>query len=338
MHVCRAELISVQKTMNNSTCSRVNFSFTGKFLPPVYILVFFIGLVANGWGLRSLLKNWKKLGNISIFVLNLGISDVLYLLMLPFMVVYYIMRSRWIFGQTFCKITRFCFNLNLYGSIGFLTCICVYRYLVIVHPMRAMGRITFTHSVIISVITWLLVGIQCLPDMFYSKTFKRNTEKCFDTTHDDYVESYLKYSLGWTFMGFCIPLLVTLGCYGHMLVVLCRKNTTDKVLRQRCMKLLFLLILLFSVCYIPYHLLKNLNLWSRVQSKWKVCPNWSNGVYIARQLSRGLVCLNSALNPLVYLRGDENILAPLRKCLQPAQEAATQATTLFTRGSPPSAV
>uniref|UniRef100_A0A674P5P8 Si:dkey-78k11.9 n=1 Tax=Takifugu rubripes TaxID=31033 RepID=A0A674P5P8_TAKRU len=267
-HVCIAELISVQKTMNNSFCPPVSFSFSGKFLPPVYILVFFIGLAANGWGLRSLLKNWKKLGNISIFVLNLGISDVLYLLTVPFL--------------TFCKITRFCFNLNLYGSIGFLTCISVYRYLAIVHPMRAMGRITFTHSVIISVTTWLLVGIQCLPDMFYTKTSKRNTEKCFDTTDDEYVESYLKYSLGWTFMGFCIPLLITLGCYGHVLVVLCRKNTTDKVLRQRCM-----------------------NLWSRLLFIWKVCQKWSNGVYIARQLSRGLVCLNSALNPLVYLRGDE---------------------------------
>lgn len=324
--------------MNNSFCPRVSFSFSGKFLPPVYILVFLIGLVANGWGLRSLLKNWKKLGNINVFVLNLGISDMLYLLTLPFLVVYYFMKSRWIFGQTFCKITRFCFNLNLFGSIGFLTCISVYRYLAIVHPMRAMGRINFTHSVIISVTTWLLVGIQCLPDMFYTKTFKRKTEKCFDTTNDVYVESYLKYSLGWTLMGFCIPLLITLGCYGHMLAVLCRKNTIDKVLRQRCMKLLFLLILLFSVCYIPYHLLKNLNLLSRVQSNLNVCPHWSNSVYIAHQLSRGLVCLNSALNPLIYLRGDEKILAPLRNCLRPAQEAVTQAMTLFTRGSPPSAV
>uniref|UniRef100_A0A674MBS8 Si:dkey-78k11.9 n=1 Tax=Takifugu rubripes TaxID=31033 RepID=A0A674MBS8_TAKRU len=306
--------INSSNTMNNSSCPRVSFSFTGKFLPPVYILVFFIGLAANGWGLRSLLKNWKNWASSGIFVLNLGIQTFLYLLTLPFLV-------------TFCKITRFCFNLNLYGSIGFLTCISVYRYLAIVHPMRAMGRITFTHSVIISVTTWLLVGIQCLPDMFYTKTFKRNTEKCFDTTDDEYVESYLKYSLGWTFMGFCIPLLITLGCYGHVLV-----------LKQRCMKLLFLLVLLFSVCYIPYHILKNLNLWSRLQFIWKVCPNWSNGVYIAHQLSRGLVCLNSALNPLVYLRGDENILAPLRKCLQPAQEPATQATPLFTRGSPPSAV
>lgn len=311
--------------MNNASCPRLSFDFSGRFLPPVYILVFIIGLAANGWGLKSLLHNWKKLGNVNVFVLNLGLADILYLLTLPFLVVYYLMESKWIFGDAFCKITRFCFNLNLYGSIGFLTCISVYRYLAIVHPMRVMGRITVTHSVTISVMVWFLVSVQSLPDMFYikkySKTFGNNTGKCFDTTNNMYVESYLKYSLGWTLTGFCIPLLITLGCYGHVIVVLCRSNTTDKVLKQRCLKLLVILILLFSVCYIPYHVLKNLNLWSRVLSKQKICSKWFNGVYIAHQISRGLVCLNSALNPLVYLHGNEDTPAQLRRLLQQARQA-----------------
>ncbi|XP_078025907.1 P2Y purinoceptor 1-like [Epinephelus lanceolatus] len=308
--------------MNKSSCPRVSFDFTGRFLPPVYIIVFIIGLVANGWGLKSLLHNWKKLKIISVFVLNLGLADILYLLTVPFLVVYYFMKSKWIFGDAFCKITRFCFNLNLYGSIGFLTCISVYRYLAVVHPARVMGRITVTHSVIISVMVWLLVSVQSLPDMFYikrySKPYGNNTEKCFDTTDNIYVESYLKYTLGWTLTGFCIPFLITLGCYGHVIVVLCRTNTTHKVLKQRSLKLLCILILLFSVCYIPYHVFKNLNLWSRVLSNQKICAEWSNGVYIARQISRGLVCLNSALNPLVYLHGNENIPAQLRQLLQQA--------------------
>lgn len=324
--------------MNNSFCPRPSLDFSGKFLPPVYISVFVVGLLANGWGLWSLLKNWKKLGNINLFVLNLGISDILYLLTVPFLVVYYFMESRWIFGQTFCKITRFFFNLNLYGSIGFLTCISIYRYLAIVHPMRTLGRITFTRSVVISVTTWLLVGIQCLPDMFYTKMSQSNAQKCFETTAREYVESYLKYSLGWTFTGFCIPLLITLGCYGHMFVILCRTNTTDKVLKQKCMKLLVILVLLFSVCYIPYHVLKNLNLWSRLLENWKLCQKWSNSVYIAHQLSRGLVCLNSALNPLVYLRGDESMPALLSKCMGRAQHHASQPMTFSTRGRPPSAL
>ncbi|XP_041802413.1 P2Y purinoceptor 1-like [Chelmon rostratus] len=304
--------------MNNTSCPQINFDFTGRFLPPVYMLVFIIGLAANGWGLKSLLHNWKKLGNINIFVLNLGLADILYLLTLPFLVVYYFMKSRWIFGDTFCKVTRFCFNLNLYGSIGFLTCVSVYRYLAIVHPMRVMGRITVTHSVTISVMVWLLVSVQSLPDMFYPKTSTNNAGSCFGTTSKFHVEDYLKYSLGWTLTGFCIPFLITLGCYGHGIVVLCHTNTIDKVLKQRSLKLLFILILLFSVCYIPYHVLKNLNLWSRVLSKQRICHGWFSQVYVARQISRGLVCLNSALNPLVYLHGNEDILAELRQLVQRA--------------------
>ncbi|XP_044065968.1 P2Y purinoceptor 1-like [Siniperca chuatsi] len=222
--------------MDNTTCPRVSFDFTHRFLPPVYILVFIIGLVANGWGLKSLLHNWKKL-------------------------------------------------------------------------------------------VWLLVSVQSLPDMFYTKTFGNTTVGCYDTTSKRHVEDYLKYSFGRTLTGFCIPFLITLGCYGHVIVVLCRTNTIDKILKQRSLKLLFILILLFSVCYIPHHVFKNLNLLSRVLSKRRICHGWFNGVYIAHQISRGLVCLNSALNPLVYLHGNEDIPAQLRRLLQQARQAVIRLST-----------
>ncbi|XP_042263846.1 P2Y purinoceptor 1-like [Thunnus maccoyii] len=309
--------------MNNKTCQDISFDFPSRFLPPVFILVFIVGLLANGWGLKYLLHNWKKLGDINVFVLNLGLADILYLLTLPFLMVYYFMKSTWIFGDAFCKITRFCFNLNLYGSIGFLTCISVYRYLAIVHPMRVRGRLTVIHSVAISVMVWLLVSVQSLPDMFYTKLSGNKPEKCYDTTNETYVEDYLKYSLGLTLTGFCLPFLITLGCYGHVIVILCCKNTTDKVLKKKCLRLLLILIVLFSVCYIPYHVLRNLNLWSRVLLKHQICREWSNRVYIAHQISRGLVRLNSALNPLVYFHGNEDIPAQLRQLLQRARQAAS---------------
>uniref|UniRef100_A0A3B3XBV9 G-protein coupled receptors family 1 profile domain-containing protein n=2 Tax=Poecilia mexicana TaxID=48701 RepID=A0A3B3XBV9_9TELE len=284
--------------MDPTSCFGVNFNFPLSFLPPVFILVFVFGLIANGWGLNSLWRNWKKLGNVNVFILNLGIADILYLLTLPFLVAYYLNDRRWIFGEAFCKVTRFCFNLNLYCSIGFLTCISVYRYLAIVHPMKVMGRLTVTHSVIISAIVWILVSLQSLPDMFFPKNSANMTLQCVDTTMIEYVEDYLQYSLIWTIIGFCIPSLITVACYGHVIVLLCYKDNIDKVLKQRSLKLLIILILLFSICYIPYHVLKNFNLWSRVLSKQKICYKWSNGVYIAQRICRGLVCLNGALNPL----------------------------------------
>uniref|UniRef100_A0A3Q2PN47 P2Y purinoceptor 1-like n=1 Tax=Fundulus heteroclitus TaxID=8078 RepID=A0A3Q2PN47_FUNHE len=310
--------------MNNTSCKAISFVFPQHFLPPVFILVFVIGLIANGWGLMSLRHNWKKLGCVNVFVLNLGISDMLYLLTLPFLISYYLNGSEWIFGVVFCKVTRFLFNLNLYCSICFLTCISVYRYLGIVHPMKVMGRITVTHSVIISVIVWIFVSLQSLPDMFFPKNAENVTLQCFDTTANEYVEQYLQYSLSWTIIGFCIPSLITVACYGHVIIVLCCKDNVDKVLKQRSLKLLIILIILFSICYIPYHVLKNFNLWSRVLSKHGIFHNWCDGVYIAQRICRGLVCLNSALNPLIYLHVNEDIYAQFRQLCRRTRQATNQ--------------
>uniref|UniRef100_A0A3B3HJA4 Si:dkey-78k11.9 n=2 Tax=Oryzias latipes TaxID=8090 RepID=A0A3B3HJA4_ORYLA len=234
---------------------------------------------------------------------------------LPFLMVYYFSGRKWIFGDIFSKMTRFCFNVNLYCSIGFLTCISVYRYLAIVHPLRMMGRLTVTHSVLISVLVWLLVSVQSMPDIFFPKSVN-GTEKCFHSTSHEKTEDYLTYSLVWTTTGFCIPLLITLGCYGHVTFVLCRRNTIEKTLRQKCVKFLFILILLFSVCYIPYHVFRNLSLFSRIQSKQNICVWWDKHVFTGHQISRGLVCLNSALNPLVYLQMSEHILTHIRQLPQ----------------------
>lgn len=173
---------------------------------------------------------------------------------LPFLVAYYSADSHWNFGQVFCKMIRFCFNLNLYGSIGFLTCISVYRYLSIVHPLRVMGRITGGHSVVITAGVWVSVCIQSLPDVYFDKTVPNSssgTKTCFDTTSDCFTNDYLNYSIAWTVCGFCIPLLIILGCYGHVAVVLSTKTNINQVMKQRCLKLVFLVTLLFSVCYTP---------------------------------------------------------------------------------------
>uniref|UniRef100_A0A3B3ZYG7 G-protein coupled receptors family 1 profile domain-containing protein n=1 Tax=Periophthalmus magnuspinnatus TaxID=409849 RepID=A0A3B3ZYG7_9GOBI len=293
--------MELNKISNKTFCFLPDITFSDRFLPPVYILVFIIGLAANIWGLTFLLQNWKKFGHINIFVFNMGLADILYLLTLPFLVVYHFKEREWIFGDTFCKITRFCFNINLYGSIGFLTCISVYRYLSIVHPMKAWGRLIPSHAVVISIIVWFYVGAQTLPDMFFAKTNTNKKGKCYDTTSTAFVEDYLKYSLAWTLTGFCLPFLVTVGCYSHVIVRL--KDSSPDL---ESLRLLLVLILLFSVCYIPYHVLRNLNLYSRVLSK-RQCYGWFNPVYVAQQVGRGLVCLNSALNPLVYLHASEEL-------------------------------
>ncbi|XP_051961123.1 P2Y purinoceptor 1-like [Xyrauchen texanus] len=308
--------------MWNNTCKSVNKDFTHIFLPTVYVAVFTLGLIGNCFGLKSVYDNWRKIGNVNIFVLNLCLADILYLFTLPFLMAYYAYKSEWIFGDVFCKIVRFCFFINLYSSIGFLTCISVYRYLGIVHPLRVKGRITTRHSVMIVFLVWIWVFLQCLPDMFFVKT-SSNKATCFDTTSNQYLKDYLKYSIGRAVVGFWIPLLIMLCCYGHVAFTLMAKKDTDVILKLRCLRLVVILTLLFSICFIPYHIFRNINLVTRISKLEGTCQRWYSNAYIANQVGNGLACMNSAINPLVYLfNSDELLMKCFIKCGRTRQSAA----------------
>ncbi|XP_012709220.2 P2Y purinoceptor 1 [Fundulus heteroclitus] len=302
--------------MNSSSCIPPEKNlFENTVLPILYILFFPVGVVLNVWGMKSLLRKWKKLRGIDILVINLGVADMLYLLTLPFLMDYYLKENIWNFGEAFCKITRFCFKVNLYCSIGFLTCISVYRYLAIVYPFEALRTLTVTNSAVISAMVWILVSAQSVPDMFFPKHPENKTNQCYDTTDWDEVKDYLPYSLSVTFIGFCIPSGIIVGCYGHVTLVVCRSNTITKDVKQRILKLLVFLIIYFSFCFAPYHVFRNLNLYSRVLILEDKCPPWNSGVFIAHQASRGLVSLNSVLNPLVYFHVNEDMGEQFRQLL-----------------------
>ncbi|XP_078105479.1 P2Y purinoceptor 1-like [Sander vitreus] len=298
--------------ITHEACESINLNFTHAFLPAGFITVFVVGTLSNIWGLRSVCTSWNKIGSINIFMFNLGVADLLYLFTLPFLVHYYARNSLWQFGQPFCKVTRFCFNLNLYGSIGFLTCISIYRYLGIVHPMRVMGKITSCHSLAISALVWLLVIIQILPDMFFDKNDLKSPNSCYDTTSNELIRGYLPYSIGWSVTGFAIPLLIILLCYGHIVVVLARKANVNPLLKQRCLKLVVILVILFSVCFIPYHVFRNVNLKTRILKQSGICHSVFDDIYIAHQVGRFLACLNSAINPLIYIVGNDDFLMKLQ--------------------------
>ncbi|XP_030068098.1 P2Y purinoceptor 1 [Microcaecilia unicolor] len=291
---------------------QVNKAFTSRFLPAVYLLAFLIGVVANGLGLWKMGANWRKWTSLNVLVLNLGLADLLYAITLPFFVSYYLNGSVWIFGIAFCRLARCLFHLNLYASIGFLACISVQRYLGIVHPMAMMGRFqTLRPVVFLSALVWGWVLIQTLPDLWFSKT-NRNFTHCHDSTGDEELGAYRPYTLIITLSGFVMPFLIILACYSRVLAVLRKNTNVDPNLKARSINLVLIVLVLFSVCFFPYHVFRNLNLMSRVWQLEGTCSQTLKNIYLSYQVTRGLACLNSAINPLVYLVTNENVVSRVR--------------------------
>nr|XP_033771032.1 P2Y purinoceptor 1-like [Geotrypetes seraphini] len=299
----------------------VNKDFTNRFLPAVYLLAFLIGVVANCLGLWSLGASWRKWSSLNVLVLNLGLADLLYAITLPFFVSYYLNGSVWSFGSGFCRLARCLFQLNLYASIGFLACISAQRYLGIVHPLAMMGRLqTLRPAVFLSALVWLWVLVQILPDLWFSKTDANRTQ-CHDSTGDEDLEAYRPYTLVITLSGFVLPFLVILGCYSRVLAVLRRNTNVDPNLKARSINLVVIVLVLFSVCFFPYHVFRNLNLMSRVWQLEGTCTQTLKNLYLSYQITRGLACLNSAINPLVYLVTNENIVSRVRTFRQRAWQS-----------------
>ncbi|XP_078508052.1 P2Y purinoceptor 1-like [Lissotriton helveticus] len=303
---------SLISNLSSPQC-QVNKDFTFRYLPAVYLTVFLVGVVGNGLGLWNLCRNWRKWNTLNVFVCNLGVADLLYVITLPFFASYYVEEETWLFGLTFCRVTRCLFHVNLYASIGFLTCISVQRYVGIVYPMKMLGRFQkLSYSFIISAIVWIWVIMQILPDLLFIKT-DDNTSHCYDSTGNESLSEYLPYSLMVMVFGFLIPFLVIIGCYSHVLVVLRKNENLDPALKERSIKLVIIVMVLFSICFFPYHLFRNLNLLTRLWQLEGTCTQTLKNIYVTYQVTRGLACMNSAINPLLYLVTNENCVSKLRE-------------------------
>ncbi|XP_009949976.1 PREDICTED: P2Y purinoceptor 1-like, partial [Leptosomus discolor] len=258
---------------------------------------------------------------LGLLVGNLGLADLLYVSTLPFLVSYYLRGRVWLFGQGWCRITRGLFHLNLYASIGFLTCISVHRYLGIVHPLKARGRCQgATSSAWLSTTVWAWVIVQVAPDFTFSKMDDTGT-RCHDTTVHENLGIYLPYTAAITVTGFVIPFLIIIGCYCHVVVVLCRNDTVDLSLRRRSIKLVIVVMVIFSICFLPYHIFRNLNLLSRGWQLRGSCTQALKNIYISYQVTRGLASFNSALNPLLYVMTSEDCMSRMRNICQRASQS-----------------
>ncbi|XP_077109435.1 P2Y purinoceptor 1-like [Ranitomeya variabilis] len=299
--------------LNVSSECNVNKTFTFRYLSSVYLIVFIVGSLGNGLGLCNLCVNWKKWTSLNVFVLNLGIADLLYVGTLPFFVSYYLSEGVWMFGYGFCRLARILFHMNMYASITFLTCISVQRYLGIVHPMKMMGRFqNLRPSLCISIMMWLLVILQILPNLFYTNAIKNETY-CHDSTINEHLESYAPYTLTITVTGFLIPFIIILTCYTRILTVLTKNKNVDRNLKSRSIKQVFIILALFAICFFPYYTFRNLNLISRVWQLQGTCTESLKNVYISYQVTRGLAAMNSAINPLLYLVTNENFVSKFRE-------------------------
>ncbi|XP_053574003.1 P2Y purinoceptor 11 [Bombina bombina] len=298
--------------MASQNCS-INFSHVQTtYLAPVYGVEFVLAVLGNSFAIWLLKPGRGKERHAGmIFSLNLAVSDLSYALTLPFLTAYYAVGKNWIFGLAFCKVERFLFNSNLYGSIFFITCISANRCLGVMFPFYARGKVEAKHAKFVSLAVWLVVITICSPVFAFSTLeVKKNTE-CIGTAVDEKLSLYIPYSLFLAGFGCGIPFIITLLSYIGIAHAVCKSHGLESREKRKVITMVCVVISLYSISFLPYHILRNLNLQNRVI---KGNCNWSSYVHSAFQLTKALVALNPCIHPLLYTAVMDNVRSKFACC------------------------
>lgn len=297
----------------------------------VYSVVCALGLVGNALALYLLhSRHRQKQSSINCFVMGLAVTDLQFVLTLPFWAVDTVLDFRWPFGQMMCKIISSVTTMNMYASVYFLTAMSVVRYYSISSALKMHSRRTAAaRAKWTSLAIWTVSLLATLPHAIYSTSAQVSDEELclvrFPDSGSWNPQLLLGlYQLQKVLLGFLIPLAIITVCYLLLLRLILDRRITGAAApeieqgrqnrRSKVTKSIKIVVLSFFLCWLPN---QALTLWG-VLIKFDLVP-FTKAFYNAQAYAFPLtVCLahtNSCLNPVLYCLIRREFRADLKELL-----------------------
>ncbi len=162
-HVTFGNLEDIDVTADRSPVLRI-------MITVVYILVCVIGLVGNSLVLFIMrVKHCRQSTTINVFIINLAITDLQFVLTLPFWAVDTALDFSWPFGDAMCKIILSVTVMNMYASVFFLTAMSITRYCSVASATKNRVRPPTSCSVKwVCAFLWVFATVATAPTSIFS--------------------------------------------------------------------------------------------------------------------------------------------------------------------------
>ncbi|XP_054637940.1 C-C chemokine receptor type 8 [Dunckerocampus dactyliophorus] len=269
-------------------------------------ILFFCGLLGNTavlWILHRFIK-LKTLTDICL--LNLALSD----LALAVSLLLWAYNSQ---NLAVCKLTTGVYQLGFYGGTLFVTLMSVDRYLAIVHAVGAMRARTLGYGIIASVAIWVVSMVMATPQvLFASIEMSDNTSLSCQPVYPDNRHLFWKmlrnFSENTVSIFLCLP--IQIFCYVKILLVLSKTRNSNKA---RAVKLIFTIVSVFVVCWVPYNVvvfLQTLQLFE-ILNTYKA----SRVISMAMAWCEIIALSHCCVNPIIYALVGEKFRKPLGNLL-----------------------
>ncbi|XP_064342540.1 C-C chemokine receptor type 6 isoform X2 [Camelus dromedarius] len=273
--------------------------FSGLFVPLAYSLICVFGLLGNILVVVTFAFYKKAKSMTDVYLLNMAIADILFVLTLPFWAVNHA-TGEWVFSNAVCKLTRGIYAVNFNCGMLLLTCISLDRYIAIVQATRAfrLRSRALAHRRAICLVVWAVSVLISSPTFTFTQKYRlQGGEVCEPRYHA--VSEPVRWKLlvlGLQLLfGFFIPLVFMVFCYMFIVKTLVQAQNSK---RHKAIRVIVAVVLVFLACQIPHNmvlLVTAVNLGRTGRS----CGSEKVMGYV-KNVTEVLAFLHCCLNPVLY--------------------------------------
>lgn len=268
----------------------------------VYSVVCAAGLMGNLLVLFfTRVRQERKKSRVNFFVLNLAVTDLQFVLTLPFWAVDTALDFSWPFGDAMCKIVLSVTVMNMYASVFFLTAMSVTRYWSVASALNNSAVRKSCSAKWVCAIIWTLATLATAPTPIFSAVTNVTGEKLCLLRFPGGQYWLAVYHIQKILVGFVVPMCIVSISYIMLLRFIQNRSmrTSNPRRRSQVTKSVTIVVLSFFLCWMPN---QAITLWS-VLVKLNVA-NWDRAYYVVHTYVFPVtVCLahtNSCLNPIIY--------------------------------------
>ncbi|XP_034408610.1 atypical chemokine receptor 3-like [Cyclopterus lumpus] len=267
----------------------------------LYVFIFLVGLAANGLVVWVNLRVHRNRYETHLYVLNLAVADLCVVATLPVWVASLLQGGRWPFGESACRLAHLVFSVNLFGSIFFLACMSVDRYVSAARSADAPdSRRKKVARRLICVLVWLLALAASVPDTYFLQAVQsshRDGAVCRPVYPPDNPREWMAgVQLSFVVLGFALPFPIISVFY--LLLAAAIPPSSDR--ERRASRLIILAyIVVFLVCWLPFHavlLLDTLALLNVLPFSCRL----ENFLDVALHLTQCFSLVHCCVNPVLY--------------------------------------
>ncbi|XP_077307572.1 putative G-protein coupled receptor 25 [Lithobates pipiens] len=285
----------------NEPCHPKELPHARWILSTLYSVFFVIGLIGNIVVIMVVSRRTSRRAD--TFILNLAVSDLTFVLTLPFWISSVAQERYWIFGTFLCQASGFAMAVTRCASSLLMAIMSIDRYVAVikgtkVHPLR-----TRSCSIGACCVIWavsILVGCPSLK----TRDVDAETFVCMDSDDSTVI---LCFRIAVIFLTFVFPFSVMVFSYcrmakylwnyfGRQVNKLSRKGRPRS--RHSWLRIVTCLVGAYCFSWLPYNTLNTLLLMDRLVA-YIPCSAWvaiEQGLHVASALAFA----NSCTNPLIY--------------------------------------